>query len=178
MKPENKKAIEELAKNHKWNVLLFIVIVVLVLLNVKYFKYNDIKDVVSTLQSLSAAIFTIVGLWIGFLYPSAIQSIVTDDIDYIKNTKDAPRIEKLIYVIITSALVMLGTLFFYIVKSAIGNTPIYVEYKVFFKTSAFSFIFFMCWMQTLCIASVIISNIKFASSLYSRIYSSKIKHDE
>ena len=46
---------------------------------------------------------------------------MNDDINYIKNTKDAPRIEKLIYVVIVSAIVMVFILCFYLLKAMIPN---------------------------------------------------------
>lgn len=37
-------------------------------------RYNDIKDVLGVLQNISAAIFTIVGLWIGFYIQMQLQA--------------------------------------------------------------------------------------------------------
>ncbi|HDL7395907.1 TPA: hypothetical protein PXN48_000656 [Yersinia enterocolitica] len=176
MKRQTKNDIKEFLAQQKLNAIVFFLLVALVCFFVKYIKYNDVKDVISTLQSISAAIFTIVGLWVGFLYPNAIASIVTDDIDYIKNTKDAPRIEKLIYVIIISALVMLGTLFFYFLRSLIGNSSFYLNNVFWIKTIALIFIYYMVWLQSKCIFSVILSNINFANNLHTRINNSKIEH--
>ncbi|WP_226302497.1 hypothetical protein [Pectobacterium brasiliense] len=177
MSPKNRKALQELYEVVKWDLLILTIIIIIVFFISNTLRFNDIKDVVGTLQNISAAIFTIVGLWVGFLYPTAIQGIVNDDIDYIKNTKDVPRIEKLIYVIVISALVMLGTLIFYIFKSAFSNTIFYADYKGVIKVLAFSFVYFSCWLQARCIVSVIISNIRFANNLHSKISGSRINHD-
>ncbi|EKZ5283056.1 hypothetical protein REV77_000556 [Klebsiella aerogenes] len=40
------------------------------------YKYSDIKDVLSTLQNISAMIFTIAGIWLAYIYPKAISAIV------------------------------------------------------------------------------------------------------
>jgi hypothetical protein len=178
MQPKTKKAFKELGQIIKWDIGALVLLFLLVNILVDNVKYNDVKDVVGTLQNISASIFTIVGLWVGFLYPNAIQSIVSDNVDYIKNSKDVPRIEKLIYVIVISALVMLGTLIFYIAKSILGNTLLYAEYKDIFKVIAFTFAYFLCWLQGRCIMSVIISNLRFANNLHSKINSSRIEHDE
>ncbi|EIY0596927.1 hypothetical protein MMC38_004312, partial [Salmonella enterica] len=95
MKSRTKKDTKEFIKSQRINGMVFIIIVSLVFIMSNYVIFNDIKDIISTLQNISASIFTIVGLWVGFLYPNAIAGIVNDNIDYIKNTKDAPRIEKL-----------------------------------------------------------------------------------
>lgn len=177
MSPKIRKALSNLINGAKWDVIALVIIAILIYFLKDSLRFGDIKDVVGTLQNISAAIFTIVGLWVGFLYPNAIQGIVSDNIDYIKNTKDVPRIERLIYVIIVSALVMLGTLVFYIVKALIGNSNIYNEFKWFIKYIALVFVFSLCWLQSRCIFSVIISNFRFANNLYSRINESKLKHD-
>ncbi|WP_272664515.1 hypothetical protein [Providencia sp. PROV174] len=177
MSPKIRKALSNLINGAKWDVIALVIIAILIYFLKDSLRFRDIKDVVGTLQNISAAIFTIVGLWVGFLYPNAIQGIVSDNIDYIKNTKDVPRIERLIYVIIVSALVMLGTLVFYIVKALIGNLNIYNEFKWFIKYIALVFVFSLCWLQSRCIFSVIISNFRFANNLYSRINESKLKHD-
>jgi len=177
MSPGSKKALGELWTTLKYDFYFFIAVILVVWFLNESLAFNDVKDVVGTLQSISAAIFTIVGLWVGFLYPNAIKSIVNDDVDYIKNSKDIPRIEKLIYVIITSALVMLGTLLFYVLKSLLFHTAIFEQFKAFFRICAFTLVYFSCWLQARCIFSVIVSNLRFASNLHSRISDSRIMHD-
>lgn len=177
MNPKLRKAWSELIAGAKWDVIALVIVAIIIYFLKNTLRFGDVKDVVGTLQNISAAIFTIIGLWVGFLYPNAIQGIVSDNVDYIKNTKDVPRIEKLIYVIIVSALVMLGTLVFYIFKALLGNTSIYVEHKLVIKYVALIFVFYLCWLQSRCIFSVIKSNFRFANNLYSRINESKLKHD-
>ncbi|CAI1913123.1 hypothetical protein ACJ8J6_19330 [Serratia sp. CY47279] len=178
MKSQTKKDIKEFAKSQIGNTLVLFLILVLVFFSYKKIVFNDIKDIIGTLQNISAAIFTIVGLWVGFLYPNAIAGIVNDNVDYIKNTKDAPRIEKLIYVIIISALVMMTTLIFYITKAFLGQTELYQCYKNIIKFIALTIITYMSWMQIKCILSVILSNINFANNLHARINKAKIEHED
>lgn len=178
MTPKVRKALIELYEIVKWDLILLVIIFFMVFWVVNELKYSDIKDVISTLQYLSAAIFTIVGLWVGSLYPTAIESIVNDDVSYIKNTKDVPRIEKLIYVIVVSALVMLGTLVFYVLKSILGNGHFYLAYKDSIRIMAFTFVYFLCWLQLRCVTSMIISNLRFANNLHSKIHVSKLNHDD
>lgn len=178
MKSRTKKDTKEFIKSQKINGMVFIIIVSLVFIMSNYVIFNDIKDIISTLQNISASIFTIVGLWVGFLYPNAIAGIVNDNIDYIKNTKDAPRIEKLIYVIIISALVMMTTLLFYISKAILGNTPFYDSYRYIIKFIALTVILYMSWLQIKCIFSLILSNINFANNLHARINRAKIEHED
>lgn len=178
MKSQTKRDFKEFIKSQKINMVIFLIIIVLVYLTYEKVVINDVKDIISTLQSISAAIFTIVGLWVGFLYPNAIAGVVNDNVDYIKNTKDAPRVEKLIYVIIISALVMMSTLLFYMTKLLLGNTVFYTSNKDAIKFIALTLILFTSWLQIKCILSLILSNINFANNLHARINRAKIEHED
>lgn len=178
MSPQISKDLKALIVQWKWNLLILLLIALASYWLKDNVNYNDIKDILSVLQNISAAIFTIVGLWIGFLYPNAIASIVNDDIDYIKNTKDAPRIEKLIYVVITSAVVMLSILFVYLFKSIGSGLSSSIVHADFIKMAGITFVYFMCWLQIKCVFSVILSNISFANNLHTRIVSAKFSHHD
>ncbi|HBV6644893.1 hypothetical protein AB7901_23915 [Klebsiella pneumoniae] len=178
MSPQISKDLKSLIVQWKWNLLILFLIALASYWLKDKVSYNDIKDILGVLQNISAAIFTIVGLWIGFLYPNAIASIVNDDVDYIKNTKDAPRIEKLIYVVITSAMVMLSVLFVYLLKSIWSGLSSSIVHTDFVKMIGVTFVYFMCWLQVKCVFSVILSNVSFANNLHSRIVSAKFSHHD
>ncbi|MBK0544640.1 hypothetical protein GZ027_01085 [Klebsiella pneumoniae] len=178
MSPQISKDLKSLIVQWKWNLLILFLIALASYWLKDKVSYNDIKDILGVLQNISAAIFTIVGLWIGFLYPNAIASIVNDDVDYIKNTKDAPRIEKLIYVVITSAVVMLSVLFVYLFKSIWSGLSSSIVHTDFVKMIGVTFVYFMCWLQVKCVFSVILSNVSFANNLHSRIVSAKFSHHD
>ncbi len=178
MSPQTSKDLKALIMQWKWNLLILVLIAIASYWLKDNVGYDDIKDILGVLQNISAAIFTIVGLWIGFLYPNAIASIVNDDIDYIKNTKDAPRIEKLIYVVITSAVVMLSILFVYLFKSISSGISSAVVSSDFIKVTGITFVYFMCWLQVKCVFSVILSNVSFANNLHSRIANAKFSHHD
>ncbi|EBP3426914.1 hypothetical protein UA53_15630 [Salmonella enterica] len=178
MSPQTSKDLKALTVQWKWNLLILFLIALASYWLKDNVNYNHIKDILSVLQNISASIFTIVGLWIGFLYPNAIASIVNDDVDYIKNTKDAPRIEKLIYVVITSAVVMLSILFVYLFKSIGAGLSNSIVHTDFVKMTGITFVYFMCWLQVKCVFSVILSNVSFANNLHSRIVSAKFSHHD
>ena len=178
MSPQTSKDLKALIIQWKWNLLILFLIAVASYWLKAYVNYSDIKDILGVLQNISAAIFPIVGLWIGFLYPNAIASIVNDDVDYIKNTKDAPRIEKLIYVVITSAVVMLSILFVYLFKSIGSVLSSSVVYSDLIRMIGITFVYFMCWLQIKCVFSVILSNLSFANNLHSRIVNARFSHHD
>ncbi|QZQ52002.1 hypothetical protein K6L24_09675 [Erwinia persicina] len=178
MKEQTKRLTYIVIKQQIFNILIFAACVFVSILIYKKIIFNDLKDILSTLLNLSAAIFTIVGLWVGFLYPNAINSIIKDDISYIKNQKDAPRIEKLVYVIIISALVMLGTLVIFLLRVVIPTFPLYFNNIKTFKIACLTLIFFMCWMQSKCVFSIILSNLHFVNSLHGKLNKAKLEHTD
>lgn len=178
MKEQTKRLVYIVFRQQALNIIMFAVCVSLSLLIYKKVIFNDIKDILFTLLYISAAIFTIVGLWVGFLYPNAINSIVRDDISYIKNQKDAPRIEKLVYVIITSALVMLGTLFIFLSKLIIPYLEWHQGNEFFPKIFCLTLLLFMSWMQAKCVFSIILSNLHFVNSLHGKLNKSKLEHGD
>jgi hypothetical protein len=176
MKYETKTALKELLKS-----LIVQGVVIILCLALSWFIYERVqfsalKDVLATLQTLAAIVFAIVGLWVGSLYPNAIMSIVNDDISYISNTKDAQRIEKLVYIIIISACVMLGTLLIYLSKFVITSLPFYGSIIDIAKFSVISFTLYLCWLQATCVLNVIFSNFNFISNLHSKLNKAKLEH--
>jgi len=140
-------------------------------------SFDSIKDVLGMLQTISAAVFTIIGLWLGFIYPNAITSIVNDDVSYIASTKDAERVESLVYVIIVSAIVMLSTLFIYVIKALLGNSEFYVEIRDIVKPIGVASVVYLCWIQFRCVWYVILNNFRFISNLHTKLTDAKHKHN-
>ncbi|WP_072160008.1 hypothetical protein [Pluralibacter gergoviae] len=164
------------AKQQAINFFAIVLCCVISYFSFKSFSYNDAKDILGVLINISASIFTIVGLWVGFLYPNAINSIVKDDVSYIKNEQDSPRIEKLVYTIITSALVMSGILIFFLTKAIFNALPFYHTSKDLFKCIGIIFIYFISWMQIKCVLSLILSNLHFVNHLHGRLSKAKLEH--
>lgn len=173
---ETEGLIITVAKQQAINFVAVVLCCIISYFSFKSFSYNDAKDILGVLLNISAPIFTIVGLWVGFLYPNAMNSIVKDDVSYIKNEHDSPRIEKLVYTIITSALVMAGILIFFLIKAIFYSLPVYHSYKGFFKFVGIFFIYFMSWMQLKCVISLIFSNLHFVNHLHGRLAKAKLEH--
>ncbi|CZV81790.1 hypothetical protein [Enterobacter cloacae] len=173
---ETEGLIITVAKQQVINFVAVVLCCVISYFSFKSFSYNDAKDILGALINISASIFTIVGLWVGFLYPNAMNSIVKDDVSYIKNEHDSPRIEKLVYTIITSACVMAGILIFFLVKAVFYALPVYQANKDLFKYIGIFFIYFISWMQLKCVMSLILSNLHFVNHLHGRLAKAKLEH--
>lgn len=175
---ETQSLVLVVAKEQAINFIAFLLCCAVSYLSLKSLSYNDVKDVLGVLINISASVFTIVGLWVGFLYPNAMSSIVNDDVSYIKNEQDSPRIEKLVYTIITSAFVMAGILIVFLSKSIIYSTGFYKEHHDVMKFIGVFTVLFMSWMQLKCVFSLILSNLHFVNHLHSRLAKAKLEHHD
>ncbi|USV00409.1 hypothetical protein KFQ06_20670 [Serratia entomophila] len=173
----NYKLLKEVLMQQKTNIIMFAICCAIPIASYKAFTYNDAKDVFGVLINISAAIFTIVGLWVGFLYPTAMSSIVNDDISYIKNEKDSPRVEKLVYIIIISASIMIGILFLFLMRAILHTLSFYKEHVYVFRYIGMVYIYFLAWLQVRCVLSLIATNLHFVNQLHGRLNKARMEHD-
>ena len=140
------------------------------------FSYDSLKDLIDILKNASAMIFTIVGIWIAYIYPNAITAIVKpNSIEVIAGEQDARRIEMLVGIIITSALIIIGIILFFTAKSVTGGSSWYSENRIWIKPSGIAFILFLSYLQILSILKVIFSNIMFLNDLHTKLNQKKLE---
>ena len=73
--------------------------------------FADFSSSISVLQNISAAVFTLTGIWIAYLYPEAISAFTNPEkLTILKGSENAKRIERLVLIIFTSAFVLIGIL--------------------------------------------------------------------
>ena len=94
------------------------VLISLVLINflmscffVKGIQVESLEKLMSVLQNTSAMIFAISGVWIAYLYPSAISGLVTKEFNQElkeKSKKSLSRLRLIVGVIVLSGFVMAG----------------------------------------------------------------------
>lgn len=143
-----------------------------------YVVFKDISPVISTLQNISAALFTLTGIWVAYLYPEAI-SVVTnsDNVVLMKGGEHTQRIESLVFNILISAFVLVCTLLFNMAVFVGSNIPFVLEYRSYFKMAALSFIYFLCFSQCRAVFSLMIANIKFVDKLHALKVQSDVNKD-
>ncbi|MFV7772142.1 hypothetical protein [Shewanella marisflavi] len=155
--------------------ILKLFIICLVSCVIAFFSYDhvvvaELQSVVSTLQNISAAIFTISGIWIAYMYPEAISAYTkTDNVALLKGADNIQRITDLVLIITSSAFVLIGTLFFnladvFFIRSKLdllaGN-----ELKVNFIM--LSILLSLILIQLNAVWGIIVNNIKFVDRLYN-----------
>lgn len=136
------------------------------------YSYSDYKDYLALLAGLSGMVFTIMGIWIAFLYPNAMSRIVSSERlvarDFSESRSDAKRLESIVGAVMISALIMLAILFITLFKIIIQMTPIYFSHKVEIKSGALAVVLFMTLVQMESVVNVVISNVMFINDLHFR----------
>lgn len=134
------------------------------------FRYEDIKDYLTLLSGVSGMVFTIMGIWIAFLYPNALSRLVDQQkvitVDFTESLSDAKRLERIVAAILISALVMLGALFFTLGKVVLVPTSFYQEHRMIVRASAFGALIFLTLAQVEAVLSVVFANVMFINDLH------------
>ncbi|EKI6253415.1 hypothetical protein PF376_004368, partial [Salmonella enterica] len=98
---------------NKSKVIVWHILVVLVVTYLSYsfrldIDFKDVEPIISILQNTSAMIFTIMGIWIAYVYPNAVLKIVQPSkVTVIFSDDDLKRVKLLVGVVISSALILL-----------------------------------------------------------------------
>lgn len=133
----------------------------------EYVSHSDISSVMSVLQNISAAIFTIAGIWIAYIYPEAITSFTNPSkVSLLKGTENTRRIESLVIIIFTSASVLVCTLFYSLLYALYSRHPFFVEYRCEVRFLNVWLLVFLCVNQARAMLSVMVNNIKFVERLH------------
>lgn len=135
-------------------------------------SYSDLKDYLSVLQSVAGMVFTIMGLWIAFIYPNALLRLKDptkiENGDFSESLSDTKRLEALVGTVIKSALVVAGIMVFHGAKLIFINTEIYTSHSLMVKSLGLSFVSLLSVITIETIAHVIYSNVLFVSELHSK----------
>lgn len=137
-----------------------------------YYSYTfintaNISNLTSVLQNVSAMIFTIMGLWVAFIYPEAIKAVSgKGDVSDIKDDTKIKRIEGLVLVILSSAFVMLSLLAYNLLFMLFAEHEFVKQNAAPFKLVAVSFITFLAFVQSKAVLAVMTANVRFVNDLY------------
>jgi hypothetical protein len=135
----------------------------------KGITYDSLKDIFTVLLAISAAVFTLAGLWIGYLYPEALSAYTDPDDDSLKEgTERTLRIERLVLTVFTSAFVMVTSLVLILSKTLISQFPFYLSNIDIFKITALTTCLYLSLIQIKAILAIMITNIKFINDIHRK----------
>ncbi|MEI9598030.1 hypothetical protein V5030_02080 [Moellerella wisconsensis] len=145
-----------------FNALLLIALAVISFGFSESITFKDIEPLISILQNTSAMIFTIMGIWIAYIYPNAILRITQPKkVKAIFSVEDAERIKLLVGIVILSAGVLMILLVGMSVRVFFIKAIFYLNNKYFFDSIAIFMFMTLVYIQLLCIYSVIASCVNF-----------------
>ncbi len=137
----------------------------------------DLSTLISLLQNTSAMVFAISGIWIAYLYPKAIASLVSDQIDKSleqRSDEEIGRIKLIVGIVIMSGLVMAGLIIASGIAPFLGSTNFYNDNATIFNSVGIFFIISLSEIQLFCIYGVLASCVSFIINLQNHKQSNKL----
>lgn len=136
------------------------------------YSYSDFKDYLSVLLTASSMVFTIMGIWIAFIYPNAIRRLVhpskIENVDFSETLSETKRLEGLVGSVLKSAFVVMVIMLVFLSKVVFYQTGFYLQNIVFIKSSLLSIVVIISILQIESIFYVVYSNVMFINDLHSK----------
>lgn len=136
------------------------------------YSYTDFKDYGYTMLTISGMIFTIMGIWIAFIYPNAILRLQDPEkiktADFSRTLQDTRRLETVVGSVMTSAAVAIGVSGIYFIKLIAYQLPFFEGYHSELKAAALGVLTFLSLVQLMAVGYVIYSNYLFIEDLHAR----------
>lgn len=145
------------------------------------FYMPDIKDYCNALLIVSGMVFTIMGIWIAFVYPNAIKRLQDPEkikiADFTESMQDTRRLESIVDSIMQAGFVAISILLFYLAKIIISAFSFFQDYNLHLMSAGVGFIIFISLIQLSSVFSVIYANYLFIHDLHSKREAQERMHD-
>ncbi len=138
---------------------------------------SALSTVLGTLQNISAAVFTLAGIWIAYSYPQAISAYTNPNKVLLVNGDETKRIENLVLIILTSAYVIIGILAFNMSVVMIQPLDFVRMHKNIFKLLAITSVVYLVFIQVVAILTVMFTNIQFVNELHKKSTENRANKD-
>lgn len=152
--------------------LLFLPIALLLYISIEFaplLKAQDLDPVITALQSISSMVFTIMGIWIAYIYPNAMLKITQPKkMEAIFSEDDESRIQTIVGTVILSAFVLTFLLLGVAIRPILVKSQIYLSYIHFFKTIGVFLLLTLVYIQLIAIYIVMASNLNFIIDLRNK----------
>lgn len=166
-------------------VVLYIAIFSCLFVLTYYFKiqysYADFKGYADGLLNASSMIFTLMGIWIAFLYPNALSRLTNPSkiatVDFSEALQETRRLEAIVLSVLKSGSVVVGILAGALIKLFFNNTNFVIENINLFKAISISLISTLSYLQAEAIFGVIFANIMFLQDLHGKREDREIDED-
>ncbi|MEH6443729.1 MAG: hypothetical protein V7784_07520 [Oceanospirillaceae bacterium] len=159
-----------LAKAFQYLLLISLLVLLFIWFPINY-NYSDFKDYLTVLLTVSSMVFTLMGIWIAFLYPDALNKIANIENDpnlHVLAKAQTVRVESLVKSVLKSAIVVTMIVFFYLLKIILINTVFYSDNIIYFKSIALSAIITLTILQLESVGYIVYSNVMFINDLHHK----------
>jgi hypothetical protein len=136
------------------------------------YSFADFKAFIEVLLNVSGAVFTLMGIWIAFLYPNALSRIVDPNrieiADFSENLQDSKRLTAIVGSVLISAIVVLSVLSMMLLKLFFINSGFLLEHKSEVKHIVLGASTTLFLLQAEAVVGVIMANIMFINDLHRK----------
>ncbi len=136
------------------------------------YSYADFKDYGNNLLAISGMVFTIMGIWIAFIYPNAILRLQAPskikNADFTQTLEDTRRLESIVGCIMKSAFVASAICLVFLFKILASSIPLYKENIQLVKSLVLGVVMFLTFLQGSAVVSVMYANFMFIEDLHRR----------
>lgn len=145
--------------------------IILYKINLNY-SYSDFKDYLNVLLGISSMVFSLMGIWIAFLYPNALRRIADpkrfEYADFSETMSETRRLEGLVGAVMKSAVVVLAVMVLFLCKVIFSGFSFSEATTLKAKAPVLSFVLTLSVLQAESIFYVIYSNVMFINDLHNK----------
>lgn len=136
------------------------------------YSYAELKSYLDSLVNSSAMVFTIMGIWIAFLYPNALSRLVdpkkVETADFSDSLTETKRLEAIVGSVLKSGIVVLVALSIFMGKILFASSGFYTANHTCVKLSVLALVVTMTYAQAEAVISVLLSNVMFLNDLHRK----------
>lgn len=148
-------------------ILFFCLVLPLVLLIFDIdIKINSVSTILGVLVGIAGAIFTIMSIWVAFLYPNVLKTLRGENLvnaDFSAGGEDTTRLKQIVSVIIQSALVMIFAVLALLAAASLDAFSYKVRWLI--QAGVQFLVVYLCCVQISALASTILINYSFIDIL-------------
>lgn len=135
-------------------------------------SYSDFKETVHLLFNISSMVFTLMGIWIAFLYPNALQRLVNpskiEHVDFSESLNEAKRLESIVGSVLKSAIVAISIMLIFVIRLFLSESQFYLDNYKLVQSIAVSTVIVLSGLQLESIFHVVKSNVMFINDLHKK----------
>ncbi|TDX29845.1 hypothetical protein DFO67_10683 [Modicisalibacter xianhensis] len=136
------------------------------------YRFLDLKEYLLVLLAVSSMVFTLMGIWIAFLYPNALRKIVSpkqiEVADFSESLSETRRLEGLVGSVLRSSLVVIVIMAVFAGKVLFSFFDMEEHAVSFVKAALLSIVAIISVLQLESIFYVAYSNVMFINDLHRK----------